>query len=282
MATELSRRLADMAERGRSRGPDAIMAAARAALDPTRAALTAGQPRRSGWAFALGAATLALVLVGSVALLPSRSTREPAGTTGGGITSTTLPPGTSATSSATTTTAAGPLPSVGACPEPAPLPPELADLLAFERLHTSVLTLAQAVNRLPQAVRQGTDFEPGWMDRAPVAQVADDVDAAAWSVYDDAAAILHQLGVTGDLPPFVYPPDWDTMPSWVSHIEEMALNLPARMAGSLDELGQARSLQKALEHLSNGGTHAGPCGVASATVLLADTAFADRVVEGVP
>jgi hypothetical protein len=69
MASELNQLLTEIAERGEWRGADANMSAARADLDPGLVKLSPQRRRRPAWAFAFGAAALALVLIGGVALL---------------------------------------------------------------------------------------------------------------------------------------------------------------------------------------------------------------------
>ena len=67
MTTELKQRLEQMADRGEWRGADSIMTAARwDAEQPSTGPSLVTRPRY-GWAIALGAAALVLVLVGGVA-----------------------------------------------------------------------------------------------------------------------------------------------------------------------------------------------------------------------
>jgi hypothetical protein len=68
MASELSNRLAEIADRGEWRGADTLMAAARTDLDRSWVSLSPERRRMPGWVAAVGAAALILVLIGGVAL----------------------------------------------------------------------------------------------------------------------------------------------------------------------------------------------------------------------
>jgi len=68
MKSELSHELAEMADRGESRGADAVMTAARADLNRSWVGFSPERRRTPGWVVAVGAAALVLVLVGGVAL----------------------------------------------------------------------------------------------------------------------------------------------------------------------------------------------------------------------
>lgn len=68
MESELSRQLTEMADRGEWRGADTVMTAARSDLDRSWTGLSPEHRRVPGWAVAVGAAALVLVLIGSVAL----------------------------------------------------------------------------------------------------------------------------------------------------------------------------------------------------------------------
>ncbi|MEN8113327.1 MAG: hypothetical protein ABFS21_02970 [Actinomycetota bacterium] len=67
MTSELKQRLEQMADRGEWRGADTIMTAARTGADQPLAAPSPMTRQRYGWAVALGAAALVLVLIGGVA-----------------------------------------------------------------------------------------------------------------------------------------------------------------------------------------------------------------------
>jgi len=171
---------------------------------------------------------------------------------------------------------------VSACPAPAPLPPELAGDERFVTLHASVLMLVEAVNRLPEAVRANTDFSLGWLDRHPVVDAAAQLRAGAASVSEAAAAILTDLGATGSVATgWAYPSDWQTVPGWVGHIEEMPL-VSLGMEESLAELAAAETLEEAWRYLAAGGATATPCGRTATRVELLNAAVSDYLVEGEP
>lgn len=67
MTSELKQRLEEMAERGEWRGADTVMTAARTGADQPLTAASPMTQQRYGWAAALGAAALVLVLIGGVA-----------------------------------------------------------------------------------------------------------------------------------------------------------------------------------------------------------------------
>jgi hypothetical protein len=191
-------------------------------------------------------------------------------------------PGPATTLATTTTTGEGTLAHVSACPAPAPLPPELAGDERFVTLHASVLMLVEAVNRLPEAVRANTDFSLGWLDRHPVVDAAAQLRAGAASVSEAAAAILTDLGATGSVATgWAYPSDWQTVPGWVGHIEEMPL-VSLGMGESLAELAAAETLEEAWRYLAVGGATATPCGRTATRVELLNAAVSDYLVEGEP
>ncbi|MEN8113729.1 MAG: FG-GAP repeat protein, partial [Actinomycetota bacterium] len=64
MTSELKERLEEMADRGEWRGADTIMTAARFSADHPATVPLSATTARSGWAVALGAAALVIVLVG--------------------------------------------------------------------------------------------------------------------------------------------------------------------------------------------------------------------------